>query len=69
MFKDVISRGWLRLHVLLSILSSPLIFLFFVLIGEHMNDKDMNRSFILMPIIYWILLFFIVWVKRGFKKS
>ena len=64
MFKDVISTGWWRIHIILIFL--PLIG---GAIGLLDREKDFYYLLIWLSISYIIMLLFVVWVKRGFKKS
>jgi len=81
MFKDVISTGWWRIHLIIfTLLFGTLTFLFIYarynysdeyMVFDHW-DHDMLEVFffwLLGVIIYLIIFRTIVWVKRGFKKS
>ena len=63
-----VSKGWRRLHILISILLA--------IIGGwvlgwdlHYESYEVTTLMILTPFIYYIILLTIVWVIRGFKES
>ena len=76
MFKDVVSKGWMRLHIVFFFISLSVTF---VLAFAYSENGYQNRppldliadiSIVLSPALSYTLIFLIaIWVKRGFKKS
>lgn len=73
MFEDVISKGWFRIHIVLSIVASPLFIMIFLSVIDatvnHMDEEAVWISIFCSPLYYWLFLFIVVWIKRGFKQS
>ena len=63
MFKDVISTGWWRIHIIIIVILP--------IIGGALAllDEEIFYGSIWLSISYIIMLRAVVWVKRGFKKS
>lgn len=73
MFKDVISTGWWRIHLIIftiGFVPPP-----FILIISYLQDNfDDDTVFLSLfwfncAIVYLIIFRTIIWVIRGFKKS
>ena len=85
MFKDVISREWFRLHLVLILLSSFLNYYYvhFYQHGLHMETLDnifkflrhnreipvVIKDFFVFPILYILILLSIVRYKRGWNNG
>ena len=76
MFKDVISTGWWRIHLIIFTIGfGPPLFIFILFLifdGFDSGDYDQLAASLLWlscAIVYLIIFRTIVWVKRGFKKS
>ncbi|MDG2344190.1 MAG: hypothetical protein P8L23_06395 [Flavobacteriales bacterium] len=69
MFKDVVSKGWMRLHILLGTVGVFLVvWIFLVAVKEVDRIKALKVVLPTFIATYWVLFLFIIWVKRGFKK-
>jgi len=74
MFKDVISRGWWRVHIVMFSIFSLVGFVTAVTSGFHYYKERWTGdnalvAFVVFEYFYLIIFLTIVWVKRGFKKS
>ena len=68
--KNIISKGWMRLHLVISILLSSILSYFPADDAPH--TEEVAVYIISLPIfisIYWIFVFVISWVIKGFKES
>jgi len=68
--KNIISKGWMRLHLVISVLLSSLLSLIPADGAPH--TEEVAVFIISLPIfisIYWIFVFVISWVIKGFKES
>ena len=68
MLHNEISKGWRRIHILISILISIIVA---IVLGEGLNFDAGNVFFfsIFTTFIYYVLLLSIVWIIRGFKEG
>ena len=62
--KKEISKGWVRLHVLISITILPILCGF----GSDWDDVFWG-VYLLFFVIYWVLIPIIYWVIKGFKED
>ena len=68
--KNIISKGWMRLHLVISVLLSSLLSYFPAYDAPH--TEEVAVFIISLPIfisIYWIFVFVITWIIKGFKES
>ena len=76
MFKDVISTGWWRIHLIIFAIGfgpPPFIFILFLIFNSYDSSdyEQLGASLLWLScaIVYLIIFRIVVWVKRGFKKS
>ena len=78
--KKLISKGWMRLHIILSLITLPLSLIYFLVLTEAgivdgypaVNENDLYFlpfaiSFYVF-LLYWIVVGLTVWIKKGFKE-
>jgi hypothetical protein len=61
--KKIISKGWLRLHIIFSLL------LPIVQIIDAEGDLDAVGFSIVYIVIYWLIVGAVVWAIRGFRED
>ena len=71
MFKDVISTGWWRIHLIIFTVAfvPPLLILIFGYLTDNFVDLFSGAIWLGISLAYFIIFRTVVWVKRGFKKS
>jgi len=72
MFKDVISTGWWRIHLIIftvAFVPPPLILIIGYLIDNFRDSFATAVIWLGISLAYFIIFRTVVWVKRGFKKS
>jgi hypothetical protein len=69
MTKKMISAGWLRLHILFSILLAPISF--YLWFEQIMYDSFSVAisAHISVLVYYWVTILIYYWIWKGFKKS
>ena len=79
--KKLISKGWMRLHIILSLIPTPISFIYYgisdqgLYIGStewrpepHIGAPDALAISVCSLLLYWIVLGLTVWIKKGFKE-
>ena len=61
--KKIISKGWLRLHIIFSLLLA----IFIIIDGD--GELEAVGIGIFYIVIYWLIVGAIVWVIRGFRED
>ena len=61
-----ISKGWLRVNVVLSIIIIATYILIPIITGK--GNIKIFRVILLVVLPYWLLFYLIKWVKEGFNK-
>ena len=63
--KRLISKGWLRLHIVLSLLSSSIV----GFITEPRQEEDLVIILIITLLFYWAAVGISCWVIKGFRDN
>ena len=66
--KKIISKGWLRLHIIFSIFLSIGYFIYYSIYYYGYMDLTINRISLGLLLFYWIIVGIVVWVVRGFRE-
>jgi len=73
MFKDVISTGWWRIHLIILFIGfvPPFFMIIIGYLADNLDDDLLAVSLLWLScaIVYLIIFRTVVWVIRGFKKS
>lgn len=65
--KRLISKGWLRLHIVLSLFSMLIGGL--VGVNIYLGETQMTIMLITIPLLYWVAVGSICWVIKGFRDK
>tara|TARA_Y100000589_G_scaffold321313_1_gene352484 strand:- start:193 stop:408 length:216 start_codon:yes stop_codon:yes gene_type:complete len=67
--KSIISKGWMRLHLVISIILSALLSFIPADAFRGNHEAAYIISLPLFILIYWIFVYVISWVIKGFKET
>ena len=70
--KRLISKGWLRLHIVLSCLLAGFTFFRYWMYGYDFNMAYLDWAIIftlLFPSMYWITVGLTCWIIKGFRDK